>query len=301
MSPPARIGSQGSVLGVEGMLGAAAAIALILIWIRWKTRDQPADPLARVLRFSRFVVGSATLMVVVFGGIWSFTIRGQTMIGIDVPRLIALGIVILGLTTACLWLIEFWLVTVEGTSSLGWGDGVGQRRGPLPGDPGWIPAFRYWLSPRRASPSNTLIEMRAIVVIAIALLTILSVFVILALSVTRMTGVLVPIVAAAGCAGLAVSIRGRDRTLDGRDPVALASTFRSSTMRGMTYSWSGAFTGVALGLLGGGILTYILGAFTTAMGFLLVAPTRAELGRRQDALTQQGSSLSLLAALKDSR
>jgi hypothetical protein len=97
--------------------------------------------------------------------------------------------------------------------------------------------------------------------------------------------------------GLGLVIWARRRKLDTSAPEALAASYRGSLLLGAAFAeWPAgwAFVGVAVGRE---MWILLPGLAASVIGLLLVAPSRANLDRRQVDVTASGSALSLVETL----
>jgi hypothetical protein len=105
------------------------------------------------------------------------------------------------------------------------------------------------------------------------------------------------IIVATGVFGLVGTLLVRRRPLDMSSPVRLADSYRTAFFLGVAFSEMpglGAFVGA---VVTGHLVVYVVGLGFTAAGMALVAPTRADIARRQRDLMAWGSMLSLGRAL----
>jgi hypothetical protein len=105
------------------------------------------------------------------------------------------------------------------------------------------------------------------------------------------------IIAATGVFGLVGTLAVRRRPLDMSSPVRLADSYRTAFFLGVAFSEMpalGAFVGA---VVTGHLVVYVVGLGFAAAGMALVAPTKADIARRQRDLMARGSMLSLGRAL----
>jgi hypothetical protein len=103
--------------------------------------------------------------------------------------------------------------------------------------------------------------------------------------------------AAYGVFCLANILRFQRRPLMTTSPQALAVSYRAFMFIGAGFADSVAFMGFAGVFLAGKSWLYLLGLMFALVGLTLVAPTEADIERKQRQVEAQGSPLSLLEAL----
>lgn len=89
----------------------------------------------------------------------------------------------------------------------------------------------------------------------------------------------------------------RRRRLQCGDRDDLAQQYASLFFVGVALSESAALFGFVASFLAGGYWPYLVGLALAAVGFWLIAPTRADVRRRQEHLTTSGCATSLSQAL----
>jgi hypothetical protein len=104
-------------------------------------------------------------------------------------------------------------------------------------------------------------------------------------------------VAALGVYSLVAIAWIRRRPLVTGSPEALAGSYRASFLIGVGLADSAALFGFAGVFIGGSLWIYLLGLAFGLVGFLMIAPTRLDIERRQREITAAGSPLSLLDVL----
>jgi hypothetical protein len=285
---------------MEGLTGLAAGIGLILVIHRWRVLPRIQTPARRWLRILRYGFGMGALAALAIGGVWSWV--EQPSVRGSVPERLGSVAMVAGLGVALCWLAEFTvgLATDRHRLVAPLAD-VGEQTPSAavrPDDPGWSSWRRgVALGRDRAKRVDLLISLRAGFVMNGIVLGVLALVVISMPARARGTGALTIMIVAAGTAGLAgaLSRRSSELPVGGTREVALG--FRTLTMRATIYSWSGALAGLAGSTITGLTGPFILGATFTVAGLLSVAPTRAEIARRQSALDRSGFDVDLLSLL----
>ena len=106
---------------------------------------------------------------------------------------------------------------------------------------------------------------------------------------------LLPAIAVVAAIGLARVRAARNRPLKIESRERLAGSYRANRFLGVGYSEApAAFFGA---VFVGKLWLYLVGLTSALVGLALIAPTRADIERRQQQIAAQGSSLSLLEAL----
>jgi len=105
------------------------------------------------------------------------------------------------------------------------------------------------------------------------------------------------IVALGGLGSLAGAVWIRGRGLDTSSSEALAGSYRALSFLGIGIAEMAALWATAATFLSGSSWLYLIGAAFTLVGLWLVAPTAADIKRRQRDIIAKGSTLSLLDAL----
>jgi len=106
-------------------------------------------------------------------------------------------------------------------------------------------------------------------------------------------------VALAGCSSLLLTAEIKRRPLRSESPEALAKSYLSHFFIGFAQSEIAALLGFVAVFITGRLWPYLEGLSFTLAGMILVAPTAGNLDRYQSKLRAQGSSLSLVEALKE--
>jgi hypothetical protein len=180
-------------------------------------------------------------------------------------------------------------------------------------DPGWRPALRagWWavvpildLFARRhieRTSANQLIALRAQFFYAVLPLFLFLAILPFAASSSGSGKVDWFTFLVAGCGVLSlVNIRWlRRRPLMTNTTQTLAASYRAVLFIGVGSANSAALFGFVGVFIGGSFWLYLLGLAFALPGLALIAPTRADIERRQREIEAQGSSLSLLDALID--
>jgi dipeptide/tripeptide permease len=99
--------------------------------------------------------------------------------------------------------------------------------------------------------------------------------------------------AGVGAASLAVLSVRRHLVLDGSDPKALLISWRAALFIGIGVAELPVLVAFVLTFLSRDLWVYVIGLGFTVVGFLLVAPSRHNIEKRQEQLDAAGSSLSL--------
>lgn len=89
----------------------------------------------------------------------------------------------------------------------------------------------------------------------------------------------------------------RRRRLECSDLDDLAQQYSAAFFVGVALSESAALFGFVASFLAGGYWPYLVGLALSAVGFTLIAPTRADVARRDERLTMGGCATSLREAL----
>jgi hypothetical protein len=105
------------------------------------------------------------------------------------------------------------------------------------------------------------------------------------------------VVGAVGVWALAVILWVRRRPLDTTSLKALVASYRGMFYLGIGVAEVPVLVGFAGFFLTGELWAYLLGMTLGLLALVLVAPTRADIERRQQQIAAQGSSLSLLEVL----
>ncbi|MGH2651241.1 MAG: hypothetical protein ACRDHK_08535 [Actinomycetota bacterium] len=100
-----------------------------------------------------------------------------------------------------------------------------------------------------------------------------------------------------GAIGLARVRAARNRPLHIESRDKLARSYRANFFLGVGSSEAPALVGVFGAVFVGKLWLYLVGLASALIGLALIAPTRADIERRQQQIAAQGSSLSLLEAL----
>ncbi len=177
-------------------------------------------------------------------------------------------------------------------------------------DPGWPPVFRaaWWVVvpildvfARRhinRTSANQLIALRAQFFTAISpLFLFLAILPFIASSGSDKVDWLPFLVAGCGVLSLANILWLRRHALMTNTAQTLAASYRASMFIGIGSASSPALFGFAGIFVGEKFWLYLLGLAFALLGFALIAPTRADIERRQRQIEAQGSSFSLLDAL----
>ncbi len=177
-------------------------------------------------------------------------------------------------------------------------------------DPGWGPAFGGlgWglvpgLAIRRAQRSggDGLLVLRSLFLSFCAAVALVGVVVAILSAGEGMDGSADagPVAIAVALAGVALLVASTwRRPLDGTSEATLAESYRKRFFLRMAFAESAALLGFVGFILTGNPVVYVAGAVFTVLGFVLMAPTAANLARDQEALRASGSRHSLVSALR---
>lgn len=175
-------------------------------------------------------------------------------------------------------------------------------------DPGWRPALKGVLmapllplvarrAHQRGEHVDGLITLRTAFLAYTSALVLFGLVVVLVSASEPDTGpawwVVVPgLVAVPSVVAVAALVR---RPLD---LAALEASFRQRFLLSIAVAELPALVGFVGAFVAGRPLAYLVGAVGSAVGFALLAPTRARLDREQDELVSRGSTVDLRAALR---
>jgi MFS family permease len=95
--------------------------------------------------------------------------------------------------------------------------------------------------------------------------------------------------------------RLRRRPLDASDRDRLADTYQASLFIGIGCAEAPLLAGFIGSFVTHTLWIYLVALAPALIGFLLIAPSRHEIARRQEQIASQGSSLSLGSALMEAR
>jgi hypothetical protein len=101
------------------------------------------------------------------------------------------------------------------------------------------------------------------------------------------------VVAGVGAAALLVVSLRRHRPLDWSDPKALVISWRTALFIGIAIAELPLFVAFVLTFSSRNLWVFVIGLAFTVVGFLLVAPSRHNIEKRQEQLDAAGSSLLL--------
>lgn len=104
---------------------------------------------------------------------------------------------------------------------------------------------------------------------------------------------------ALGVFQLVAVIRVNGRPLSTQTPEQLAATYRSRFFIGIGMAEAAALWGVCGMFIEGSLWIYLVGLAFALAGFAIIAPSRANIERKQHQIRAQGSPLSLGQALTD--
>jgi hypothetical protein len=107
------------------------------------------------------------------------------------------------------------------------------------------------------------------------------------------------LVAILGAAAIGLVQLARHRPLSLESPKQLAASYRAPFFIAVSYAQSAALLGFVGAFLTDSLWVYVLGMGFGLLGLALLAPTRADIERRQRQIEARGSSLSLLEALME--
>jgi len=96
---------------------------------------------------------------------------------------------------------------------------------------------------------------------------------------------------------LGLTLWSRSKPLDVNDESLLKKSYLASFMLGHSFALTPTMLGFVGTFIVGGMRSLLLGLGFSLLGFLVIAPTRASLKRRQDEVSRQGSTLSVLGTL----
>jgi hypothetical protein len=178
-------------------------------------------------------------------------------------------------------------------------------------DPGWAPALRQlapaiffpWLrlskayrQKEKAGLGNQLLAARAIFV-GISIAPFLFLFV-LSLSATNphrwsSPGVWGWAALGFGVASLLTTAARTHRPINGSSPAALRGSWNGALFIGVGLASQSEFAALILTFVSHRLWVFVIGVLFTGLGFLLVAPSRRNIERRQTQLEASGVPLSL--------
>jgi hypothetical protein len=104
-------------------------------------------------------------------------------------------------------------------------------------------------------------------------------------------------VLALGVYSLVAVIHTNGRPLSTQSPEALAISYRARFFIGIGFAESAALFGTCGVFIGGSLWIYLVGLPFALAGFAIIAPTRANIERKQSKIQASGSSLSVGGAL----
>jgi len=175
-------------------------------------------------------------------------------------------------------------------------------------DPGWAEALKSITplvglirtmrgrAPRRESP---LVALRTIyaALIASLFLFLLPLSFIVPWDGTGAQDWFAGLVAVYGAVAIGLVQWARHRPLSLESPRQLAASYRALFFIGVGYAQSAALLGFVGVFLTESLWVYVLGLSFGVLGMALLAPTRADIERRQQQIASLGSTMSLLEAL----
>jgi hypothetical protein len=178
-------------------------------------------------------------------------------------------------------------------------------------DPGWGRAIRgvgwfvipiaHLLTARRKPPEDGLTALRRVYLgLVDSLFLFLVAFAFIAPWNSGSPGLTPVVVALLGVGCLIVIMLLRRRPLVGDTPGRLAANYRAAFFIEIGYAAIPAFSGLAGTLIAQSLWIYLVGLPFSVVSFAFIAPTRADIERRQGEIKRPGSRFSLGQALIDS-
>ncbi|MGH8262139.1 MAG: hypothetical protein ACRET4_01565 [Steroidobacteraceae bacterium] len=171
-------------------------------------------------------------------------------------------------------------------------------------DPGWRSAI-WWFVPMWIWKRPVGDGLTALRLSFLALVDALFFFIVMVAFVEPWSsgheGAVPLLIAVLGCVALVGISWQRRRPLIGDTPERLATNYRAGLFIGIGLAEAPALFGIATTLVVGSWWIYLVGLAFSLIGFVLIAPTRGKIQRRQEEIQAAGSPLSLGRAVMAQR